>query len=91
MSHCILSENLNEFARKELLTMIQQLLMEADLSGELEAFLLSDTSIGGIQVGKMVSISKLHWKNMLQFMANFHQPNLLFIHLIDLRSFHSSR
>jgi hypothetical protein len=42
---------MNEFARKELLTMIQQLLMEADLTGELEAFLASsDTSFAGIQV-----------------------------------------
>ncbi len=42
---------MNEYARKELLSMIQQLLLEADLSGELEAFLSSsDNSFAGIQV-----------------------------------------
>jgi hypothetical protein len=53
---------MNEFARKELLTMIQQLLMEADLTGELEAFLASsDTSFAGIQV-------------LLYFYFNFKEP-----------------
>jgi hypothetical protein len=48
---------MNEFARKELLTMIQQLLMEADLTGELEAFLASsDTSFAGIQVFRPTNI-----------------------------------
>ena len=51
LSRVHFSENMNEYARKELLSMIQQLLLEADLSGELEAFLSSsDTSFAGIQV-----------------------------------------
>ena len=42
---------MNEFARKELIAMVQQLLMEANLTGELEAFLSSpDLSLSGIQV-----------------------------------------
>jgi hypothetical protein len=42
---------MNEFSQKELITMVQQLLMEADLTGELEAFLSApDMSFGGIQV-----------------------------------------
>jgi hypothetical protein len=51
---------MNEFARKELLTMIQQLLMEADLTGELEAFLAtSDTSFAGIQVFRLAKIKTM--------------------------------